>query len=88
MPHANRLTLHILAAVAEHEREMISQPHQGGPGGRQGARRRLGNPRPADSLAKGRAIIAGDLAAHRARVRPLIEQLHSHGLSFRASAEN
>jgi DNA invertase Pin-like site-specific DNA recombinase len=24
MPHANRLTLHVLAAVAEHEREMIS----------------------------------------------------------------
>jgi DNA invertase Pin-like site-specific DNA recombinase len=25
MPQANRLTLHILAAVAEHEREMIPQ---------------------------------------------------------------
>ena len=25
MPHANRLTIHILSAVAEHEREMISQ---------------------------------------------------------------
>src|SRR3984893_8395226 len=24
MPHANKLTIHILAAVAEHEREMIS----------------------------------------------------------------
>jgi DNA invertase Pin-like site-specific DNA recombinase len=24
MPHANRLTVHILAAVAEHERELIS----------------------------------------------------------------
>ena len=24
-PHATRLTLHILAAVAEHERDMISQ---------------------------------------------------------------
>jgi DNA invertase Pin-like site-specific DNA recombinase len=25
MPHANKLTIHILSAVAEHEREMISQ---------------------------------------------------------------
>ena len=25
MPEANRLTIHILAAVAEHEREMISK---------------------------------------------------------------
>ena len=25
MPHANRLTVHILAAVAEHERQMISE---------------------------------------------------------------
>jgi DNA invertase Pin-like site-specific DNA recombinase len=24
-PHANKLTVHILAAVAQHEREMISQ---------------------------------------------------------------
>jgi hypothetical protein len=24
-PHANKLTIHILAAVAQHEREMISQ---------------------------------------------------------------
>jgi hypothetical protein len=35
-PHANRLTVHILAAVAEHERAAISE--QGRPGGRQTAR--------------------------------------------------
>jgi DNA invertase Pin-like site-specific DNA recombinase len=28
-PHANKLTLHILAAVAEHEREMISERTKG-----------------------------------------------------------
>ena len=33
-PHATRLTLHILAAVAEHERELIAAPDQGGVAGR------------------------------------------------------
>ena len=30
-PHASRLTLHILAAVAEHEREMIAERTKGRP---------------------------------------------------------
>ncbi len=36
MPHANKLAMHVLAAVAEHEREMISQ-RTGCPSRRQGA---------------------------------------------------
>ena len=35
MPMANRLTVHVLAAVAEHEREMISRTNQGRLGRRQ-----------------------------------------------------
>ena len=45
MPHATRLTIHILAAVAEHEREMISQRTKAA---LEQARKRgkvLGNPR-------------------------------------------
>jgi DNA invertase Pin-like site-specific DNA recombinase len=29
IPHANKLTIHILAAVAQHEREMISERTRG-----------------------------------------------------------
>jgi DNA invertase Pin-like site-specific DNA recombinase len=42
-PHANKLTIHILAAVAEHERQAISEPHQGGSSGRQGSRKTAGH---------------------------------------------
>ena len=38
-PTANKFTLHILAAVAEHEAQLISHAHQGGPRGGQGTRR-------------------------------------------------
>ena len=37
-PHANKLTVHILAAVAQHEREMISERTKAALSGCQGAR--------------------------------------------------
>jgi DNA invertase Pin-like site-specific DNA recombinase len=59
MPHATRLTLHILAAVAEHEREKISARTTAAlqPAKARGAR--LGNPSPARAAALASAAVKG-----------------------------
>ncbi len=53
MPSVNRLTVHVLAAVAEHEREMISQRTKAALAAAKVRGTRLGNPRlpPAGTLA-------------------------------------
>jgi DNA invertase Pin-like site-specific DNA recombinase len=45
-PHANKLTVHILAAVAQHEREMISQRSKGRATGCQSPWQASGQPKP------------------------------------------
>jgi DNA invertase Pin-like site-specific DNA recombinase len=54
MPQANRLTIHILAAVAEHEREAISQRTKAALGAAKNRGTRLGNPRWLDSIKSAR----------------------------------
>lgn len=54
MPQANRLTIHIMAAFAEHEREMISQRTKAGLAVLKSRGVRLGNPRWQESIRRAR----------------------------------
>ena len=75
MPQANRLTVHFLAAVAEHEREAISQRTKAALGAAKARGTKLGNPRWQESQAAARAArnfdplppeLVGQIARHRA----------------------
>jgi DNA invertase Pin-like site-specific DNA recombinase len=84
MPQANRLTIHILAAFAEHEREAISQRTRGA---LQAARRRgirLGNPRWAGSIAKARQ--AKNPIPPAPQLVEIMRQRRAEGMTLRAIA--
>ena len=84
MPQANRLTLHILAAVAEHEREMISQRTRAALAAAKAKGIKLGNPRP--NMLRATALASDQAADFRDRVAPLIHTLRAEGRSLRLVA--
>ena len=89
MPHANRLTLHLMAAMAEHEREMISERTKAALAAAKTRGVKLGNPNGAAHLREGCKAAAAKAAVVRqgiARVRaaavaPLLTQLKAEGVS-------
>ena len=86
VPEANRFTLHILAAVAEHEREMISTRTKEALAAAKRRGTQLGNPTPDESLQRGRAAKAQRIADHHTRAVPVIKELHAEGRSLRQIA--
>lgn len=90
MPYANRFTIHIMAAVAEHEREMIAKRTKDALAEKKKQGVRLGNPRPRESLARGRSTMARQHAARLASIQPTVEKivaLSRQGMSCRAIAK-
>ena len=86
-PQANRLTLHIQAAVAEHERAMISERTKAALKAAKARGVQLGGPNIAEARARA-AVVRTDNARQRAEnVRPIIDQVMRSGArSLRAIA--
>lgn len=92
-PKANRLTVHILAAVAEHEAQMISERTKAALQAAKARGVKLGGdrgslPAVATAGAKASALARSSKAVSRARdVAPTIRELQREGLSLRGVAD-
>lgn len=85
MPLANKLTIHILAAVAEHEALLISQRTKAALAAAKAQGIRLGNPR----IAAAREQARLSHRAHRpaAEILNLLREWRDKGISYRQMAE-
>jgi DNA invertase Pin-like site-specific DNA recombinase len=80
-PHATKLTVHILAAVAEHEREMISERTKAALRAAKARGTRLGNPQLAKAAKRGTAAVKANARQFAANVLPIIEEIERSGVT-------
>jgi DNA invertase Pin-like site-specific DNA recombinase len=74
-PHANKLTVHILAAVAQHEREAISERTKDALRAAKARGTKLGNPRIAQARRKAVVALKASADHFAANVLPIIRSL-------------
>jgi len=79
-PHANSLTIHILAAVAQHERDMISQRTKDALRAAKKRGTKLGNPRLDDVRKRAVASVKSGAARFAANVAPIIADIRKSGV--------
>ncbi len=79
MPFANKLTIHILAAVAEHEREAISERTKAALAAAKARGKQLGNPNPAFALKRMRAARKAQIEHYTANILPIIREIQAAG---------
>ena len=84
-PIANKLTVHILAAVAQHEREMISQRTKDALAAAKRRGVRLGNPKLAEARKLGHAANKEAAKRFAANVLPVIREIQAHGAVSKAA---
>ena len=86
MPDASRFTIHILAAVAEHERDMIAERTRAALQAAKARGVKIGNPNIAEAGKKGRAAAIASADRFAEGVWPIIESLMDEGLNLSAIA--
>jgi DNA invertase Pin-like site-specific DNA recombinase len=80
-PHANELTIHFLAAVAQREREMISERTKAALQAAKARGKQLGNPRLAEAAKRGTAAAKANARQFAANVLPIIEEIERSGVT-------
>lgn len=93
MPTANRLTVHILAAMAEHERSLISKRTKDALQAAKARGVKLGNPQGLPEGAQAKAVEAGTKSrvqkadSYSQAMWPIIQELLEKGMSYNSIAK-